>query len=72
MIYYFYLYKENKRNDKLNSIFYLNNITINTPNSTISNDNLCNCNSRTININTKYNNNFSTNIDNRIKLNFRN
>ena len=65
------LYKENFNNNNLNSInqfFNLNNVNINTPNSTISNDNLCNFNSPTINIKTKYNNNFSTNVDNSILI----
>ena len=66
------LYKESLKGDNYDSInqfFNLNSLTINSPNSTISNnDNLYHINSPTINIKTKYNNNFSSNPENNILI----
>ena len=62
------LYKENYKNNDINLInqfFNLNNITFNCQNSSMLNDdNLYKINSQAINIKTKYNNNFSSNVDN--------
>ena len=62
------LYKENYKNDNINLInqfFNLNNNTFNSQNSSMFNDDtLCQINSSTINMKTKNNNNFSSNVDN--------
>ena len=66
------LYKESLKDnnyDSVNQFFNLNTLSINSPKSTISNnDNLYHINSPTINIKTKYNNNFSSNPDNNILI----
>ena len=70
------LYKENNNNDNfysVNQFFNLNILKVNNSNSiflnhNISNENLYKIKSATINIKTKYNNNFSTNVDNEFHI----